>query len=88
MRVKGKTAERRYGGRHQKLRKAWARRVLGGDVLCARCGLPILPGMLWDLGHHDLDRSVYTGPEHRGCNRGALSRRKQAARIEIWSRAW
>jgi hypothetical protein len=36
-------------------------------VLAAATG--IAPGEPWDLGHHDLDRSVYTGPEHRSCNR-------------------
>jgi len=54
--------------------------VEAGGVVCSRCQRPILPGQKWDLGHDDLDRSVYTGPEHARCNRGAPSRRKNAAR--------
>jgi hypothetical protein len=38
-------------------------------VDCARCGERIEPGEPWDLGHDDVDRSRYTGPEHRRCNR-------------------
>jgi hypothetical protein len=66
------TTARGYGHRHQQLRKRWAPIVAAGGVLCARCGQPILPGELWDLGHDDVDRRVYTGPEHRArCNRSA-----------------
>jgi hypothetical protein len=75
---KAKTAERGYGSRHQGLRRAWARKVAAG-VLCVRCGLPIVPGEPWDLGHDDYDRNVYTGPEHRACNR-ATSRKRHTSR--------
>lgn len=62
-------AARGYGTEHKKLREAWARRIANGPVDCARCHRPIFPGDLWDLGHHDRDRSRYVGPEHRKCNR-------------------
>jgi hypothetical protein len=58
----------RYGHRHQKLRKAVEQQVLRGDVSCARCGKPIIPGEPWDLGHVD-GGSGYQGAEHRRCNR-------------------
>jgi hypothetical protein len=56
---------RRYPSSHPRLRKDWEPRVASGSCPCARCGLPILPGQDWDLGHDDLDRSRYAGPEHR-----------------------
>jgi hypothetical protein len=73
-----KTTDRGYGGKHQQLRKRWTPAVERGEVNCARagCGLPILPGEPWDLGHDDYDRSRYSGPEHRECNRGAPGKRR------------
>lgn len=66
----------------QQLRRSWAARIRTGDVTCPRCGLPILPGMKWDLGHridaqHGGTMTDAT-PEHRHCNRsaGARSRRR------------
>lgn len=64
-----KTADRGYGGAHQKRRAAEALRVARGDVFCARCGGWISPVEPWDLGHHPVDRSAYVGPLHRRCNR-------------------
>ena len=94
-RVRGSTAERGYGTRHQKMRRAWAAAVAAGGVRCARgadcsradgdLGGMILPGEPWDLGHSDLDRSVYTGPEHRSCNRATSGR---GAKRKRWSRPW
>ena len=44
--------------------------------MCHRegCGRLIMPGEAWDLGHNDLDRSRYSGPEHSKCNRGTAGR--------------
>ncbi len=68
-----------YGSRHQQLRKQLAPQVEAGGVCCARCGLPIIPGTPWDLGHDDNDRRFYNGPEHRACNRRTKGRTKRAA---------
>jgi hypothetical protein len=43
--------------------------VAADCVRCARCGELIRQGEPWDLGHDDVDRSRYSGPEHRACNR-------------------
>ena len=76
---RAKTVQRGYGASHKRLREAWAHLVSAGGVVCARCGRPIAPGSAWDLGHHDKDRNIYTGPEHARCNRGAPSRRRRRA---------
>jgi hypothetical protein len=72
---RGSTTARGYGRRHRKIRDQVAKLVARGDAVCWRCGLPILPGMLWDLGHSDIDRLVYMGPEHQRCNRSSAASR-------------
>jgi hypothetical protein len=69
------TRSREYGRRHKLIRAKFADVVLAGGVRCARCGDLIRPGDPWDLGHVDGDRSRYSGPEHRRCNRATASRR-------------
>jgi hypothetical protein len=92
-----KTKQRGYGAEHQRKRRAWARRIASGEqVSCARCGRPILPGMYWDLGHLDgSGKSLYSGPEHRACNRATERhrvkrprRKKRVVALRRVSRAW
>lgn len=76
MTTPGNTTARGYGYAHQKQRKRWAKVIAQqGGTPCARCGGWIDAAEPWDLGHHDHDRSIYTGPEHRACNRATSGRR-------------
>jgi hypothetical protein len=77
------TSQRGYGGPHEALRRRLEPLVAAGMVECARCGKPIEPGEPWDLGHDDLDRSRYTGPEHSRCNRATTTHRMRRV-----SRVW
>jgi hypothetical protein len=69
--ARGTRAERGYGREHEQLRARWAPLVASGLVICHRPGCPYLipAGDPWDLGHDDVDRTRYHGPEHRSCNR-------------------
>ncbi|MEV1321969.1 hypothetical protein AB0J14_38475 [Micromonospora arborensis] len=90
--AKAKTTARGYGHQHQQLREQWRPKVEAGLVDCARCEQPIQPSDPWDLGHND-DRTAYTGPECRTCNRAAGGRHGAAVtngkRAELrHSRRW
>lgn len=63
-----------WGGRRvMELRAAWEPRVQAGSVECWRCGLPIVPGSRWKLGHL-VDRALGgtagdgLHPEHPRCS--------------------
>jgi hypothetical protein len=59
--------------------------VEAGIARCARCGELIARGEPWDLGHIDgTERMVYSGPEHRRCNRATETHKRQRG----WSRQW
>ena len=79
------SSARGYGHEHRKRRKAWKERVEAGGVSCWRCGNPIPPGSPFDLGHDDVDRREYRGPEHPKCNRATSGRRATRMRQ---SQAW
>lgn len=75
-----------WGGRAVMLVRAqWQPRIDAGDVDCARCGLPILHGQRWDVGH-TVDRALGgtsahgLHPEHARCNRAAGGRLAQQLR--------
>lgn len=81
------TSERGYDTAHQRRRAQEAPRVATGTVRCGRgaqceraelvagvlVGGLIAPDEPWDLGHTE-DRTGYSGPEHRHCNRAAGAR--------------
>ena len=86
----GRTKQRGYGGRWKGLRESWQRRIDAGELVRCRRGSAckfaemlddgsivggrVLPGMEWDLGHDDRDRSLPPHPEHRSCNRATQGR--------------
>ncbi len=72
---RGTTAQRGYGGQHQRKREQLLAAFEPGQA-CVRCSQPIWQKSDADLGHTD-DRQGYTGLEHSACNRraGAQSRR-------------
>jgi hypothetical protein len=81
-------AARGYGAAHFRLRAKVKLVVDRGEAVCWRCRRLIVPGTPWDLGHSDRDRSVYMGPEHRGCNRATSAHRAARRRAQRRSRAW
>jgi hypothetical protein len=87
--IRAKTSARGYGAPHQRKRRVWARRIASGEqISCARCGYPILKGMLWDLGHVDgTGKSLHSGPEHRACNRSTQTHGFKRPRRKKWAYA-
>ena len=77
--MKVKTASRGYGGRHQALRRRFAAIVEAGLASCWRCGLPIVPGEPWDLGHVDGNRSTYGASAVQPGNGGSVAKARVAA---------
>lgn len=78
-RMPGDTTRKGYGAEHQALRRRWRPLVDAGAVVCPRCHQPIRPGQPWDLGHVDgSGRRLYSGPEHRRCNRSAGAQARAA----------
>ena len=82
----GGTVARGYGHSHRQERNKWAKTMAAqGGTPCARCGGWIDPLEPWDLGHDDVDRSIYSGPEHQRCNR-AVNAKGRRVRIAARSR--
>ena len=82
------------GRQAQQLRARLAPLVASGRAVCSRCGLPIVPGQAWDVGH---TTSLALGgdpddvaPEHARCNRrdgqaiGEQLRRGRRIRLADW----
>lgn len=66
---------------------------------CPKCGRVTAKGRpsqgqcCWDTGHDDVDRTLYSGPEHGCCNRRAGARKggrssARKRRTRVWSRQW
>jgi hypothetical protein len=78
-RARGTRQERGYGAEHDRLKADLQRRMDAGEVFtcwrCAELGRPHpVDPTSWDLGHDDVDRSVYRGPECPGGNRATNGR--------------
>ena len=72
--ARGTRQERGYGATHDRLRAAYQRRMDAGEhFTCWRCPRPVDPTN-WRLGHDDLDRSKYRGPECTPCNQATSGR--------------
>lgn len=77
-RRRGTRQQRGYGAEHDRLGRDYQRRMDAGETFaCWRCGksLGTRRGIDWDLGHDDVDRTRYRGPECVKCNRGTATRR-------------
>lgn len=89
----GRTTALGYGHDHQQERARLAPLVALGGYVCTRYGHPqfpecvglIAPGQAWELGHDDTDKSRWTGPEHKHCNRkaGGLKRMGKLLTVRV-----
>lgn len=88
------TSERGYGAEHKRERERCRPLVESGQAICWRCNrlIPGGAGAQFDLGHDEVDRTVYRGPEHVKCNRGATARlrirRMGATTLSFQRRQW
>ena len=72
--VRNRRNRERYGPKHLRRRRDFARRLERGEVIvCPRCEGEIGADQDWDLDHDDHDPSL-SYPAHRWCNRSAPSR--------------
>lgn len=79
--ARGSRHQRGYGASHTRERAQWEPKVKLGIVTCWRCHELIGLNEPWDLGHDDVDRTQYMGPEHANrCNRAAGGRKSHANR--------
>lgn len=82
------TTDRGYGSAHQRERAKWVPVIASGNGRChaITCMMPtrwIPPGSPWDLGHNE-QRTRWTGPEHRRCNRADGGRRRHRKGRRAW----
>jgi len=75
---RGSSNQRGYGASHQALRRAFIPEHQAGTLTCWRCTQPITADEPFDLGHDDIDRAMYRGPEHVRCNRSEGGRQAHA----------
>jgi len=74
--ARGSRQDRGYDADHDRLRRKWERRFEAREEIdchAITCLMPlrrIAAEAPWDLGHTP-DRTAWTGPEHRLCNRSA-----------------
>lgn len=86
--LRGSAARRGYGRDHQAKREEWRPIVESGEVICWRCNRRIHSRAKWDLGHDDMDKSKYKGPEHRACNRQTKTHEAERQRDTNTSEWW
>lgn len=75
-RARGTRQQRGYDRDHDNLRASWQRKLNAGLIVyCWRpdCGTRITPND-WTLGHCDIDRTKYHGPECASCQYATAGR--------------
>jgi hypothetical protein len=84
---------RGYDSKHSRVRDTWLPTIAAGHGHChaTTCLEPtrwIQPGTAWDMGHTP-DRTTWTGPEHRRCNRSAGGKsRGKKRRLALTAARW